>query len=79
MTGILEFLPELNRFNHYVPIPRPATPEFLEGVLADRQNRYLLTTEDAFTPSLVLWMSQHGFQTVFLEHGYRFIELPVSY
>jgi hypothetical protein len=72
----IEYLPELNQYYRFVNIPRPVTPEFLEGLLANREVRYMLTIEAAFPPSVVVWMSQHGFQTVFEERGYRFIELP---
>jgi hypothetical protein len=72
----IEFLPELNQYYRFVNFPRPATPEFLEGLLTNREVRYMLSIDAAFPPSVVLWMSQHGFQTVFQESGYRFIELP---
>ena len=71
----LDRLPELHNYYRYFTIPRPATPEFLQSVWADPQVRYMLTVDAAFPPSTVVWMSQHGFQTIFQEQGYRFIEL----
>ena len=72
----IEFLPELNPYFRFVNFPRPATPAFLEGLLANHEVRYMLSIEAVFPPSVLAWMSQHGLQTVFQESGYRFIELP---
>jgi hypothetical protein len=74
----LAYLPELSQFYRFANFPRPATPQFLEGILADREVRYMLSIDAVFPPSLVVWMSQHGFRTVFQEQGYRFIELPAN-
>ena len=74
----LDRLPELHEHYRYFAIPRPATPEFLQSALADPEVHYMLSMDAAFSPSLLDWMSQHGFQTVFQEQGYRFIEFPAS-
>jgi hypothetical protein len=74
----LEFLPDLNRYQRYKLFPHPATPEFLKGVLADHKVRYILAYEPAFSPSVLIWMSQLGFQSIFEEQGYRFFELPAN-
>jgi hypothetical protein len=74
---ILDRLPGLNQYHRHFEIPRPATPEFLESVRADPEVRYILTGEDAFPPPVLVWMSQHGFRSIFEEQGFRFVELPV--
>ena len=74
----LDFLPELNRSQRYLSFPHPATPAFLEDLLADLEVNYILARVGAFPAPLQLWMSQHGFQEVFEEQGYDFFELPAN-
>jgi len=73
----LDRLPGLSQYHRHFDVPRPATPEFLEVVLADPEVRYILTGEDAFPAPLLAWMSQRGFRSIFLEQGFRFVELPL--
>jgi hypothetical protein len=74
----IAYLPELSQYYRFFNFQRPATPEFFNSILADKEVRYLLSVDAAFPPSVVDWMSQHGFQTVFQERGYRFVELPAN-
>jgi len=76
--GLLLVLPELNRSQRYLSFPHPATPEFLDDLLADPEVNYILARVGAFPPTLRIWMSQHGFQIVFEEQGYDFFELPAN-
>jgi hypothetical protein len=74
----LDRLPELKQYHRHFDIPRPATPEFLEAVQADPEVCYILTGADAFPPPLLESMSQHGFHSIFVEQGFRFVELPAN-
>src|SRR5207247_716332 len=74
----LDRLPGLKQYHRHFDIPRPATPEFLEAVLADAEVRYLLAAEYVFPPPLLVWLLQLGFRSLLQEQGLGFCELPTN-